>query len=203
MFTSSLYPKTAQVLIKLSLESNLKGWYLAGGTALALQIGHRKSIDLDFFTTNFPRHSLLLNNLAKHKPTVLQEDEGSLDTMIDTVKVSFLSYNYPTLEKGPKYDGVLLASIIDIACMKLSAISSRGAKKDFYDMYFILKHISLKELFVRFSAKFSSISYNDLHLHKSLVYFTDAETDPEPDLLENVSWEEVKKYFHGQITALG
>lgn len=192
MFPETLYPKTAQVLKRLQGQPFLDGFYLAGGTALALQLGHRKSIDLDFFTSNFPKQQLLLNALEPYKPQIIQEAPGTIDTIIDTVKVTFLSYPYRVLEEGSVFDNVPLASIIDIACMKLSAISSRGAKKDFVDMYFILKRISLNELLIRFSAKFARIQYNDVHIMKSLTYFVDADADPDPDMLHPISWQEVK-----------
>lgn len=195
MFPQTLYPKTTQVLTRLSQANILQQWYLAGGTALAIQLGHRKSIDLDFFIPSFPKRDLLLAALKPFSPQIIQEAAGTLDTIIDTVKVSFLEYSYPQLEEGPLFESVRLASIIDIACMKLSAVSSRGAKKDFIDLYQILKTIPLNELLIRFSVKFAGVTYNDLHIIKSLSYIDDAERDPNPDMIETYTWSDVKQYF--------
>ena len=192
MHPQTLYPKTKQVLNKLSDLSFLKGWYLAGGTGLALQLGHRKSIDLDFFTDKFPKRDLLLSDLKHLTPTIIQEAPGTMDLNVHNVKVSFLEYKYPILEKLVSFEKVKVASILDISCMKVSAVSSRGSKKDFIDLYFVLQKKTLDEIFTAFKKKFEGVEYQKLHLLKSLVYFSDADNDPNPDYIENVNWEEVK-----------
>jgi hypothetical protein len=192
MYPKTLYPKTKQVLDKLKELDLVKNWYLAGGTGLALQLGHRKSIDLDFFIDKFPKRDLLLSSLNKLSPKIIQEAPGTIDTTIDEVKVSFLEYKYPLLNKFADFEGVSVASVSDIACMKLSAISSRGSKKDFVDLYFILQKHSLDELFVSFEKKFKDVKYQKLHFLKSLVYFDDANKDPDPDMIEEVSWTDIK-----------
>jgi predicted nucleotidyltransferase component of viral defense system len=139
MHEATLYPKTKQILDQISSEPFLNHFYLAGGTALALQLGHRKSSDLDWFSPQFPKIQLLLQNLNKYKVTVTQTAPGTLDTLIDGVKVSFLEYTYPMIEKLVPFNGIQMASVSDIACMKITAISSRGSKKDFVDLYEILR----------------------------------------------------------------
>jgi len=192
MYQESLYPKTKQVLNHLKNRNFLNRFYLAGGTALAIQTGHRKSIDLDFFTSEFPKHSFLLQNLSELKPSTIQEAPGTIDILINDVKVSFLEYKYPLLEDFAEFEGIKLASILDILCMKLTAISSRGSKKDFYDLYFGLKHLDFPKIWSGFEKKYQEVNYQKLHILKSLVYFEDAEAEPEPDLLTKVSWQEVK-----------
>jgi hypothetical protein len=191
MYPQTLYPKTKQVLEKLE-KLELNNFYLAGGTALALQLGHRKSIDLDFFTDNFPKRDILLQKLHGLNPTITQEAQGTLDVLIEEVKVSFLEYKYPLVCPLVKYGKTELADITDIACMKLTAISSRGSKKDFIDLYFILKTRTLNEVIEVFRKKFEGVDYQETHILKSLVFFEDANRDPDPDYIESINWEEVK-----------
>ncbi|MBU0569594.1 nucleotidyl transferase AbiEii/AbiGii toxin family protein [Patescibacteria group bacterium] len=201
MYPQTLYPKTKQVLIKLVEQGLVTDFYLAGGTGLSLQLGHRKSIDLDFFTENFPKRDLLLSSLLKLKPKILHEAKGTLDLSIEDVMVSFLEYKYPMISHFADFEGMKVASVIDIACMKLSAISSRGSKKDFVDLYEILEAHTLKQLFTFFEKKFKGVKYQKLHLLKSLVYFADAESDPEPILLKEMDWETVKARLEKEIKA--
>lgn len=193
MYPQTLYPKTKQVLTTLKSLPLLKKFYLAGGTALSLQLGHRKSIDLDFFSAQFPDVEIIKQNLAPYHPVIIQEAPGTLDVLIDDVKVSFLEYRYSMLEPTTEYEGVPLASIIDIACMKISAVSSRGSKKDFIDLYKILQMTDLKAVLASFEKKFVEVKYQKAHLLKSLVYFFDAEDDPDPDYIDNIRWNEVKQ----------
>jgi hypothetical protein len=96
---------------------------------------------------------------------------------------------FPTIA----FEGIQLADERDIAAMKLDAVSSRGSKKDFIDIYFLLKKYSLAELFDIFEKKYAAIKFNKLHILKSLSYFENAEQEPMPVMLESVPWEEVKK----------
>jgi len=199
MYPQTLYPKTKQVLDKLK---NLKipgDWYLAGGTALALQLGHRKSIDLDLFTDNFPKRDILVSALKHLSPTIIQEAQGTLDTNIDSVKLSFLEYKYPMIEEFADFDGFKLASIIDIACMKITAISSRGSKKDFFDIYFILKSYPLGKIMDVFPKKYQGVNYQISHILKSLSYFEDAEKDPDPDMTNDTSWQQIKTAIEKEV----
>ncbi len=198
MFKKAIYPQTRQILEQVA-EANLPGeFYLAGGTGLALQLGHRCSIDLDLFTPQFPKRDLLLSSVKNLSPQVVQEAEGTLDLIIDTVNVSFLEYDYPLLketEEIVEISGFPVASVLDIACMKLTAISSRGTKKDFIDLYFILQEKDWDDLWSAFVKKYQGVDYNRQHILKSLIYFADAENDPELDMLVDVDWEEVKNYL--------
>lgn len=200
MFKESLYPKTEQVLEKLSKETFIVEYYLAGGTALALQIGHRKSIDLDFFTEKSPKIETLIQNLQPLRPKVINQNENSLDVVIDDVKVSFLEYHYKLINKFEDYNGVRLASIEDIGSMKLTAISSRGTKKDFIDLYFILKQMRFSKLLYNFDQKYMEVDYSLMHLFKSLMYFKNADANPDVDYLNTPEkWETIKTYFLKEI----
>jgi len=109
--------------------------------------------------------------------------------------MTFLRYRYQLLFPLINWQNAQLADWRDIACMKLDAISSRDSKKDFIDLYFILKRISFDELWKLFEKKYESIKFNKLHIFKSVNYFGDAEKEPMPMMLEEIDWEKIKKYF--------
>jgi len=199
IYEDTLYPKTKGVLETIQHQPLLQDFYLAGGTALALQIGHRKSIDLDFFISELPSTDQIITALSSNNPTITQQTQSGIDMYIQEVKVSFLQYSYPLLAPLVSYQQIKLASIEDIACMKVSAIASRGMKKDFVDIFFILKIMSLEDLLHNFQKKYQGIQYQTLHLLKSLVYFNDAEGDPDPDYLTPVDWEEVKSTLQSAV----
>lgn len=195
MHSKSISKKTRVVLEKIagSGVKELKDFYLAGGTALAIQLGHRESIDLDWFSEkdfSLASFKKYLSSLGKFELT--DEADGTLNGVLDKVKVSFLRYDYKLFFPALKFVGVKLADERDIAAMKISAISSRGSKKDFVDLYFLLQKYSLKELFIFFEKKFKGIKYNKLHIIKSLAYFEDAEDEPMPIMLKKVGWEKIK-----------
>ena len=202
MFEKAIDSKTRQVLRKIRETQVLENFYLAGGTALSLILGHRKSIDLDFFSSSFPKFEILVAKLKTLNPKVINQDKGTLDLYIDGVKVSFLEYKYPLIGDFLEFDQVKVASLEDIACMKLSAISSRGSKKDFIDLYFILQKFSLGELLALFEKKFKGVDYQMSHILKSLVYFEEAEKQPDPEFLVDVDWNEVKSFLEGKVKEL-
>jgi predicted nucleotidyltransferase component of viral defense system len=195
MFESAIDLKTRQVLNKIKDALVLDDFYLAGGTALSLILGHRKSVDLDFFCSRFPKVEILIAKLKHLSPKIINQDKGTLDLYIDGVKVSFLEYKYPLIGDFLEFDGVKIASLDDIACMKLSAISSRGSKKDFIDLYFILQKKNLKELLSLFEKKFEGVNYQMAHILKSLIYFEEAEKDPDPLFLVSFDWEKAKDFL--------
>jgi len=192
MYPETLYPKTKQILDKIKSLPILSQFYLSGGTALSLQLGHRKSVDLDFFSADFPKRDLILQAFSQYNPKIIQEASGTLDLVIDEVKVSLLEYKYPLIGELTEFEGVKMAGVTDIACMKLSAISSRGSKKDFIDLYKILQKISLNEIFTKFEIKFKGVEYQKTHILKSLLTFDLADDDPEPDYIEKINWINVK-----------
>jgi len=202
MFQNTLEQKTKRVFSALAKAGVAQDFYLAGGTALALQFGHRQSIDLDFFTAkNFSLNQLKnkLNKLGKFK--LRSEDEGTLHIILSGVLISFLRYPYPLLCKKIKLDNISLADWKDIACMKISAVSDRGSKKDFVDLYFILQKISLPSLLKLFNKKYKNIDYNKTHILKSLMFFEDADKEPTPKMLQKTSWPAIKKKIHDIVLA--
>jgi hypothetical protein len=178
-------------------------FYLAGGTGLALQLGHRRSIDLDFFCIDPIDEEALLRDLhALPRLSVVAKEKQTLELHLYDTKVSFMSYPYPLLFPLQSFMDIDVADPRDIACMKMSAIASRGSKRDFMDLYAISKQHQLADLMDFFNQKFRQIQYNTVHILKSLTFFEDADKDPHPELLTEVSWDEVKHFFVQEVPNL-
>ena len=175
-------------ILSIDLFSQLR---LVGGTSLALQIGHRKSIDLDFFG-NIDVDVLEINQaLAPLGAITLLKDSKNIHVyLVNGIKVDIVNYTYPWLKELLATDGLRLATYDDIAAMKLAAITGRGSKKDFIDLYFLLKEMSLATMLQQYLHK-----YNDGSLFlviKSLIYFEDAELEEMPDMFYPLNWQTVK-----------
>jgi Nucleotidyl transferase AbiEii toxin, Type IV TA system len=199
----SLPPPTSKALVFLSTQSWLKKsiWYLAGGTALALQAGHRSSVDLDFFTakSSFHAPSLLRHFKTNWKTTVLEE--GTVYGELHRAKVSFLSYPFfkPSLPLA-RYGAVCVLQPRDIAVMKVITISQRGRKRDFIDLYWCMRNIEpLENIIIRLKTQYPSVAHDFHHILKSMTYFVDAEREPLPKLYFKASWPQVKKMFINEV----
>jgi len=175
----------------LLAEASFNNLYLVGGTALALQIGHRKSIDLDFYSHSPMNMQNLVNDLsALGKLKIVNQTENILNAYLNNIKLDVIYQNVELLKPILKFEAYRLASIEDIAAMKLLAITNRGSKKDFIDFHFILKEFTLKELLNFYQTKFPQhLPFTTI---KSLTYFDDADLQPMPLMLMDVTWEEVK-----------
>lgn len=193
-------PAAFRLLATLGSNRLLTKFYLAGGTALALQLGHRKSIDLDFFIpTTFSTKKLKAQLRTIATCTIVLEEEDTLIVNFSGTKASFFTYRYPMLYALRKEYSAKLADIRDIACMKLDAVAGRGSKKDFVDLYFLLQQYSLTELLRLFEKKYASASYNLAHILKSLVYFRDADKEAMPYMFTSVLWKEVKRSIEQNV----
>lgn len=182
----------------------MKSFYLAGGTGCALHIGHRRSQDFDFFSPTGFENFLVQSALRNLGQFVADySDAGTLIGRLDNTKISFFHYGYPLLEEPVNYLGVGVASLVDIGCMKIDAISSRGTKRDFVDLFFINKTLSLnlKEFFRHFERKYGPAGFNLHHVLKSLVYFEDADKEPELEMLADYSWAATKRFFIESVVA--
>ena len=182
----------------------LRDFYLAGGTGLALRLGHRKSDDLDFFSSKpFSAQDLLETLSRRFRGVELPASERqTLHVRVCGTRVSFLGYRYPLLFPAARFGAVAVADPRDIACMKLSAIASRGTRRDFLDLFEVARAHSFSALLEMFERKYSAVPHSRLHLLKSLVYFDDAEKDPVPQMLVSSDWDEVKRFFVLQATRL-
>ena len=199
LYTSAIPSGTLSLLKNLMAIDELSEFNLAGGTALALHIGHRISYDLDFFGHTDIDLTEVLELLRPGYP--LQEmhrTQNILALDINGVKVDFVKYAYPLIGVPQELEEIRLISIEDIAAMKLDAIKGRGRKRDFYDVYFLLKKFDLPSL-LEFHLKKYGQDTRFLIL-KSMVYFDDAENDVPVQLLhEEISWEEVKTVITRQV----
>lgn len=197
----TIEPKTLELLRKLQALSIFKDTRLVGGTALALQFGHRKSVDLDIFGS------------ISATPEEIQDacrDTGNLEISkaskninihwIDGIKVDCVNYPYDWLEECVVIDGIRLASTTDIAAMKISAIINRGTKKDFIDLHFLLKKMSLNDILDLYEKKYSDGSR--FIAIKSITYFDDAESDPMPYMFNNVTWNGIKASIIKEVQEL-
>jgi hypothetical protein len=194
---------TEATLCSLRDAKLLNSFYLAGGTGLALQFGHRLSLDLDFFAPEHFDQDALLQQLQRLSAFALvAKAPFTLHTTIEKTKVSFLGYAYPVLYPAMPFLGVSVADPRDIACMKVSAIASRGTKRDFVDLYFCGKRYGLKEVLRMFETKYVQAQYNKIHILKSLTFFADAEKDPLPYMLKSLDWDEVKQFFLWEVPRL-
>jgi hypothetical protein len=172
-------------------------FYLAGGTALAAQLGHRRSVDLDWFTEERLVDPLMLGQELREEGVSFvtgQVARGTLHGMVSGVRASFLEYRYPLLEptvSWPEFE-CSLASLPDLACMKLSAVSQRGARKDFVDIYALVERYQpLTKLLGLYQQKYSVADI--AHVLYGLAYFDDAENERMPKMLWPVNWRTMKK----------
>lgn len=203
VYIETLAPPTKNLLDKIKDIPDLQNFYLTGGTALALYLGHRESEDLDFFTKDKFNPEILQQKLSSiNRLENVEVAEGTLNVFLENVKLQFLNYPYDLLEKPQMWNGILLSSVIDIACTKLITISMRGSKKDFIDIYIILKKFSLTELFKKLDEKYSNVNYSHTHILKSLVYFDDANAQPMPRMHIQLNWEEIKSTIVKEVKNL-
>jgi len=196
----AITPAVEETIKGLAGENLVQGFYLAGGTALALHLGHRRSADLDLFSAEAFAEEILLGRL-KHLSgfSLIAKSSQTLHVHIRSTKVSFLGYPYPMLFPFAYFSELAVADPRDVACMEISAIASRGTKRDFVDLYVNATRYGLGELLDLFQKKFAEVRYNRIHALKSLTYFKDAEKDPMPDLLIPLSWEEIKSFFTAEV----
>jgi len=201
-------PKSAILAFKKCSEMDFflhDKWYLAGGTALALQAGHRRSYDLDFFTVNKAfdekKAEKVLHNQGEWTTSSL--NEGTLYGLFAQTKMSLIAYPlFTPAEKVRGFGTVSILTPADIAVMKIIAISQRGKKRDFFDLYWICRNITpLHEIISRVDKQYS-VQQNPTHILKSLVYFQDAEDDPNPEIYFKADWKEVKKFFTKEIPVI-
>jgi len=204
MFTKTLLPDTVRAIKLVSKVPIVKNSYLAGGTALALRLGHRISIDLDFFTLEELEENVLLADLEQLPE--FKKDGVAWRTVwgiIQNTKFSLFYYKYPLLEKTDAYMGIKIASLKDIAAMKIIAIGDRGTKRDFIDLYFLTKTYTTDEMLEFYDMKFGDLDEKAYHLIRSLDYFADADVDTQlPKMLIDIDWENIKKFFHQESMRL-
>src|SRR3989344_3341629 len=176
MFTKAILPDTLRALKLVSKIRIIQKSYLAGGTALALHLGHRISEDLDFFTQEELDEKILLSEL-KRLPEFVEEGTAwrTVWGKIKKIKFSLFYYENPLIKKTVIFEDLHILAKEDIAAMKVHAIEDRGTKRDFFDLYFLAKEFSLEQMLQFYDQKYHKLSEKYYHIIRSLSYFTDAE----------------------------
>ena len=193
-------PKNApNVLARLRKILTKYDAVLAGGTAAALHLGHRLSEDLDFFANRSFDNNVVWAFMTREGLSYKLIDEGPhfVIAEVEGIKWSLFEYPYPFLQEPSLLEGIKVAGLTDIASMKVIALGQKGTRRDFIDLYFILQELPFHTVSRHMVEQFGADRINPIHIGKSLVYFTDAEADPEPRYLPRakVEWEEVKQFF--------
>ena len=187
-------PRTMDLLRHLASQPCLKNFRLVGGTSLALQIGHRLSVDLDFFS-DVKNDMIQIEDELLQLPDIRLKSKSSYALFFDIekVKLDVLNYSYPSIAPAIELENIKLAHKDDITAMKLKTIMNRGAKRDFYDIYFLLNDYSFEQMFQLFDKKYSNIEL--AAIVRSLGYFEDADIQENPVLLKekSLTWEKVKQ----------
>lgn len=206
MILATLGDLTRKALEKLDNSPFFKetGAYLAGGSGLAIHLGHRYSYDLDFFTRKKFQEDSIIQLIDQSGRFELERRHWrTILGTFEKVRFSLFYYKYPLLAPPKKIlNNINLASLEDIAAMKIAAISDRGTKRDFIDLHFLLSHFSLKKILKFYDQKYKNLAANRIHILKSLVYFADAEKDTKPEMIQAADWEEIKNLIKEKVKNL-
>ncbi|MDI9337498.1 MAG: nucleotidyl transferase AbiEii/AbiGii toxin family protein [Alphaproteobacteria bacterium] len=194
-------PKLLELLDKLMNLKEFKEFILVGGTSLALQMGHRASIDIDLFGASNIDEELFTKTLKSlGQFEVFTKSKNILICSINGIKLDFVNYNYPLLQEILYIENIRMASKSDIAAMKLNAISGRGSKKDFIDLFFLLNDFSLQDMLDFYKQKYFDGSI--FMVIKSLTYFNDADIEQTPTVFYEFNWENCKKKIIHEVKKL-
>lgn len=194
-----------EVLPKLSFLHDLEA-YLAGGTALALQLGHRTSIDFDFYAPQHFKSGTLIKTIKKTSPElkikIIRDADDTFEAVLNNrVKLSLFYYDYKLLKKVINIGNVAIISLEDIAAMKLIAISQRGKRRDFIDFYYLLKIFDLRQIMEATEKKYPE--FDLYHGLRGLLYFKDADDDLEINRIKifdkKLSWKKVKREIEKKV----
>lgn len=196
----TLLEEHKRAVIKVKELIDAGEFYLGGGTAVFYYLNHRNSIYLDFFTPkeiDLRKYQRIFANSELH---LISRD--TIHAEVEDVNISFFSYPYPLLKPLKTFDIIKIASLEDILCMKMNAIISRGSKKDFIDVYFIMNHLKInaKKSIELFKKKYGE--YNDMLIRKAMTYFEDAEKEPEIPTIKKISWNEIKEFLSSNFSKI-
>jgi predicted nucleotidyltransferase component of viral defense system len=201
--TQTVEPGTLSLLGQLMQMPELSSCYLVGGTALSLLYGHRVSVDLDLFTTDFSNRQEILQSLKMNfKNNFECEDEAlswAIFCFIHSVKVDIVSYPHPIIGQPVEIDGIRMYHTDDIVAMKINAILGRGRKKDFWDLAELCKQYSVANMIELYTNKFPSQQLL-ISIPQALTYFDDADNDLDPQGLKNQTWESVKATLKNAVS---
>jgi predicted nucleotidyltransferase component of viral defense system len=201
-------PLLRELLVEIGQEPFSRRFYLAGGTALALRLGHRISVDLDFFSEtdellDDSRAEIVAALQKRRVVDVLEDVSGNLLLEVEGYRVGFFSYGYALLEPPDEVEGVRVASLTDVGLMKLDALVDRGARKDFYDVYFISRHISLDRLLDQSPIKYPYVRGFGMMVLEGMVDFERADQQAPVETIPPVAWETLKEFFVQELRRTG
>jgi predicted nucleotidyltransferase component of viral defense system len=205
----SLTEETRNAFYRLSELPFIRRFYLAGGTGLALHLGHRFSVDLDLFSPDSDavgsaERAVLRDSLEESSLTITYDQDMTFVANWRGVGISFFRLSlYPLVQPPLLLEGVPVASLAEIGAMKLAAIIDRGTRKDLVDLYFILQHVSLDDLFQVASVKYARVRTFAISATRALAYFDDAEALPMPQMLDRTSWKKMKRFLEKQAFEAG
>jgi len=195
-------PQTFSLLEQLMRAPFLAGFGLVGGTALSLLYGHRKSEDLDLFSTEKFENEEVISKLTQlFGGRVLLEQKPpqfGIFCFIDDVKVDLVRHPHPLIAPPKLVEGVRMFSTEDIVAMKVQAVLGRGKKKDFWDIAELLEHYSVED-FIRFHQQKYSTQNLLISVPQAITYFKDADESEDPVSLKNQSWQQVKRYITKKV----
>lgn len=182
------------------------GTYLAGGTALALHLGHRTSLDLDFYTKRHFNSEIVYKDFQENfKREKISEPDFAEDTLkfrLNITDLSFFRYNYPLIRPLSSWESAQLDSLEDIIAMKTEAIITRGLKRDFVDLYFAIKKYGIKEILEFYKEKYPQ-AYNEYKCILALTYFEDAEKRDQGRkrifIYSGITWPKIKKFLIEEV----
>jgi hypothetical protein len=205
----ALTPATLEAFKHIGHLTFIQNFYLAGGTGLALHLGHRFSIDLDLFSPDAMavgpgQRDALRVLLADPSLIITYDNDGTFAASWREVGISFFRLVlYPLVQKPLLVEGIRLATLPEIGAMKLAAIIDRGTRKDLVDLYYILQSISLEEAFKVAAVKYAHVHSFPVSAIRALAYFTDAESFPMPNMLDRTPWSKMKKFLEHQAIEAG
>lgn len=201
LFTQTARPELMELLDEIMSVPLFDSFNLAGGTSLALQIGHRNSVDIDLFgDVRLATEEYISYFGDDRNISITTKSKRILQLSINNIKVDFVDYTYPLLAPIQVIENIRLVSKQDIAAMKLNAIAGRGSKKDFIDIFFLLDYFSLSEMIEFYKEKYSD--GNEFLVLKSLNYFSDAEVQTTPKMFKDFSWEDAKSTIKSELSQL-
>ena len=198
-----LRPEAAHLLPIIAKALQPYNPVLAGGTALALQVGHRVSVDFDFFTNDEFDPAAILRAVQATSAEVqsLKLEAGTVVMIVDGVKVSLFQYPYPFAEPMELFNGTKVAGIVDITGMKLIAIMQRGARRDFVDLYAVLRTTPFRVVAHNAIQRFGPTLIEPVIIGKALVWFADADEQPDPVYLgKPLQWSAIKRFFRSSVS---
>jgi Nucleotidyl transferase AbiEii toxin, Type IV TA system len=193
------------VLAAIGSRATRAGFYLGGGTAIAIRLGHRQSVDFDWFTPSALEDPMGFAGALRAEGVAIETTStapGTLHARVQGVRCSFLSYRYPLLEPASTWTSYAceLASLSDLACMKLAAVAQRGARKDFLDVFALVQQgFTLAQMLELYRRKYAIDDVG--HVLAGLCYFDDAEREPMPVMLVSLEWDEVKAALRSWVKA--